>query len=162
MQRVLSPAEIALFPKDFVRRINIDAVVIFNRAHNPFARNKILVRGPRIYWPDMPMDFTRESLAVQAVLMHELCHVWQYATGRLSAARYLCDPRNWIYTYDISKGRPFESQPIEKQADLLQDWYRLNRGATAICHSSKTNAPACEDLNAFIPFRWDDAVDYLA
>jgi len=77
-KRKLTPQEIALFPSDFINQIKIDDVQLISRAHNIFAKNKILVRGNKIYWPNCPKDFTKESIDTQSMLMHELCHVWQY------------------------------------------------------------------------------------
>ena len=151
--RPLIPDEIALFPHDFTRQFDIASVRLIDRAHNPFALGKILVRGSRIYWPSAPADFTREPLARQALLMHELCHVWQYATRRLSAWRYLTRPRNWIYGYDI-RLRNFDAHAIERQADLLQDWYIINKGDLACRFAEATPRPTRDEINAVVPFHF--------
>jgi hypothetical protein len=149
--RYLTPTEIALFPDDFTRQFECARVRLINRPHNPLARGKILVRGYDIYWANYPEDFTRCALPLQALLVHELCHVWQYATGRLSAFRYLTRPRNWVYGYDIRRGA-FDAHPIEQQADLLQDWFTVNAGGPPSRYAKQTPHPSREEINAVVPF----------
>jgi len=154
--RKLLPQEIALFPKDFLSAINIENVKLISRAHNIFAKHKILVRNNKIYWPNCPKDFTKETIHKQSVLMHELCHVWQYHTHRLSAVSYLLSPKRWIYKYvfDIAKG--FDDYPTEKQANLLQDWFLANKGLAPCNYDTKKCAkPAKDQLNDVTPFTWE-------
>jgi hypothetical protein len=61
------------------------------RGHVP-----ILTRGGRIYWPGAAADFSQAPHHM-AVLQHELQHVLDFSTGRLSALGYLLNPRNWTY-----------------------------------------------------------------
>ena len=135
-------------------KIDSDNIVLINRTHNPFARGKILVRGHKIYWPDYPQDFTKTSIFRQALLMHELCHVWQYKTKRLSALKYLLRPAGWTYFYKFSPEKSFDDYPTEKQADLLQDWYLLNTGKPADNHDRATTPPTKAEINKVVPFRW--------
>lgn len=130
--------------------MDLTQVRLRSRPHNPFARNKILVRGYDIYWPDTPADFTRYDLLMQSVLIHELCHVWQYKTGRLTALRYLINPANWIYSYTFDAAKTFEDYPIEKQADLLQDWFLMNAGAEPCRY--KGIPPTLAEINETVPF----------
>ena len=156
-RRHLLDPEIKALPLGFTQAFDIRAVEFIDRAHNPFARNKILCRGPRLYWQNHPQDFTREPLIIQSLLVHELCHVWQYETGRLSAARYLLDPRNWFYAYTVRADAKFDDYPTEKQADLLQDWFLVNSGGKPLRHNSKDGSPTKDWLNAVVPFAWDAA-----
>jgi hypothetical protein len=156
--RDLTKFEISALPEGFTQAIDIASVKLINRTHNPFARNKIVCRGPKIFWPNHPKDFTRETLIIQSLLIHELCHVWQYETGRLSAARYLLDPRNWVYNYTVKDDAEFDDYPTEKQADLLQDWFLVNSGATPLRYDMKeSEAPSKGWLNDVVPFDWNDA-----
>ena len=154
--RHLSNREINALPAAFIQSFNIRDVKFIDRAHNPFARNKILCRGPCLYWQNYPADFTRETLLIQSLLVHELCHVWQYETGRLSALRYLIDPRNWQYIYDVKDAAHFDDYPTEKQADLLQDWFLVNSGHRPLRFAQKMGLkPTKAWLNAIVPFDWD-------
>lgn len=153
-RRHLSEPEIRALPKGFTESFDIRAVELIDRPHNPFARRKILCRGSRLYWPNHPKDFTRTQIIIRSLLVHELCHVWQYETGRLSALRYLIDPRNWVYTYVVRSGATFDDYPTEKQADLLQDWYLVNSGANPIRFNPKGDQPTKDWLNKTVPFEW--------
>jgi len=153
--RGLTPEEIALFPKDFKAHIDIARLRLIGRAHNPLARGKILVRGYDIYWKDYPSDFAQEPLSIQSLLMHELCHVWQYATKRLTAWTYLTQPKNWIYGYAFDPNKSFDDYAIETQADLLQDWYYMNHGTPPRRYSRDGIAPNLAQINVVVPFKWD-------
>ena len=150
--RQLKDHEIAALPVGFVQAFDVGRVTFIDRAHNPFARNKILCRGYDLYWQDHPNDFTRMPLIIQSLLVHELCHVWQYETGRLNAFRYLLDPRNWSYSYRVKPGAAFDDYPTEKQADLLQDWFLVNRGAAPTRFDRRGPTPDLKWLNAVVPF----------
>ena len=126
--RGLTEAELSLVPSEMQKAINLSLVRLINRAHNPFALNKILVRGHDIYWPQMPANFAATKITVQSLLIHELAHVWQYATGRLTAFRYVTQPRNWRYRYEVRPDARLDDYAIEAQADLVQDWFRIRRG----------------------------------
>ena len=153
--RTLTAKEINLFPPSFIGAIDIASVRLIGHAHNPFAKRKILVRNNDIYWPNYPDDFSQGNLEAQSLLMHELCHVWQYHTGRLTALRYLLKPSNWVYKYSFSPAKTFDAYPIERQADLLQDWYRLNMGALPLRYADGTPPPELSEINRVIPFIWD-------
>ena len=146
--RNLTPGERALVPEAFARELPLESVRIVLRAHNPFARNKVLVRGRRIFWPGAPADVSREGAGLQTLLVHELAHVWQYETGRLTAIRYLTDPCNWQYGYRT--GAAFESLGTEAQADLVADWWRVRRGLPPLRHIGAS--PTRDWLESTIPF----------
>ena len=150
--RHLSQSEINHLPPEFTQAFDITAVQLIDREHIPFAGNKIVCRGPRLYWQEYPRDFTREPLLIQSLLVHELCHVWQYETGRLTALRYLIDPRNWRYSYRVKDGARFDDYPTEKQADLLQDWFLMNSGAVPLRFDQNGPTPTKSWLNSVVPF----------
>ena len=146
--RALTQGERALVPAGFARELPLGAVRIVSRAHNPFARGRVLVRGRRIFWPGAPEDVSEERAGLQTLLVHELAHVWQYETGRLTALRYLADPRNWRYGYRV--GEAFEGLGTEAQADLIADWWRVRRGLSPMRHIG--DPPTREWLEAAMPF----------
>ena len=152
--RHLSKPEIAALPPGFTRSFDIKSVTFIDRAHNPFAKNKILCRGHKLYWQNYPQDFTRKPLIIQSLLVHELCHVWQYETDRLSAVRYLIDPRNWFYNYRVKEDAQFDDYPTEKQADLLQDWFLVNSGEAPLRFNANGPKPTRNWLNDIVPFEW--------
>jgi len=148
--RPLSTQEISVLPAGFTSQFDISSVRFLDRAHNPFVRNKILCRGYDLYWQKAPTNFAFESLIIQSLLMHELCHVWQYETGRLSAFRYLTNPQNWYYNYYVEAEATFDTYPIEKQADLLQDWFLVNSGMMAQRYDQKGPPPSKDWINAMV------------
>ena len=152
--RHLSATEIARLPAGFTQSFDINAVQLIDRAHNPFAKNKIVCRGPHLYWQNYPADFTRTPLLIQSLLIHELCHVWQYETGRLTAFRYLVDPRNWTYSYRVKIDADFDDYPTEKQADLLQDWFLVNSGSAPLRYDGNGPKPTKNWLNRVVPFNF--------
>lgn len=155
ISRHLTDDEIKALPAGFTGQFDIQSVELINRMHNPFARNKIVCRGVRLFWPNYPKDFTRETVIIRSLLVHELCHVWQYETGRLTAARYLLDPRNWVYNYTVAENADFDAYPTEKQADLLQDWFLVNSGSHPLRYSQNGKIPTQDWLNQVVPFNWN-------
>ena len=153
--RGLSPDEIALMPAHFISQIDVSRVRLIGRTHNPFAIGKIVARGYDLYWKNYPQDFTQEPLLACSLLVHELCHVWQYATGRLTALSYLTQPKNWIYGYEFDPHKTFIDYDIEKQADLLQDWYHMNHGGRPSRYHQTSSPPSLTQINAVVPFEWE-------
>ena len=148
--RALMAREIALVPEPLRDALDLSRVRLIDRAHNPFALGKILVRGNDIYWPRTPRDFTSASVAMQSLLIHELAHVLQYATGRLTALGYLTRPENWRYRYEVREGAQFDDYTVEAQADLVQDWFLMRRGHPPAHHRGKT--PTRDWLEGVVDF----------
>jgi hypothetical protein len=107
---------------------------------SPFARAAslwrgeapILTLGVRVFWPGLPADLSRAGSGGHiAVLQHELQHVLDFATGRLSVLRYAVDPRNWSYGYTLVEGRPFYAYGAEQRASMAEDLWRLDHGLHA-------------------------------
>ena len=86
------------------------------RGHVP-----ILTRGRRIYWPGAAADFSATPNAM-AVLQHELQHVLDFSTGRLSALGYLLNPKNW--TYRLPDNRDWRRLGAEQRAVLAERLWR--------------------------------------
>ena len=157
--RALNSAEIFLIPASFQAAIDVSKIRLIKHHHNVFVKNKIMTRNYDIWWPDCPEDFTkiisinlmRDS---QAKLMHELCHVWQYKTGRLSIGKYITNPSRWTYRYGFSPDKSFDDYPTEKQADFFEDWWRLNMGYPADNNKVGTQPPSKKAINKTIPFKW--------
>jgi len=154
-KRGLTSGEMALFPNGFITHLDMDRLRLINRTHNPFTSGKIVARGYDLYWKDYPADFTRQPLSERALLMHELCHVWQYKEGRLTAWSYLTRPKNWAYGYEFDPHKNFGDYAIEKQADLLQDWYNMNHGTVPHRRRQGSPVPSLAQINAVVPFKWD-------
>jgi hypothetical protein len=91
------------------------------RGHVP-----ILTRGHKIYWPGAPEDFSARPAAM-AILQHELQHVLDFSTGRLSALGYLFDPRNWTYRLPSPDRWDWKRLGAEQRAVLAETLWRAER-----------------------------------
>lgn len=76
-------------------------------------------------WRD---DFAAAGLAMQALFVHEMTHVWQAQRGGrwfLPLARHpFCR-----YRYALVPSRPFARYGIEQQAEIVRHAFLLSRGA---------------------------------
>ncbi|WP_293474869.1 hypothetical protein [Phenylobacterium sp.] len=104
-------------------RVRILAIPVWNRA---------FVAGPAlIVWPaaTAPRDFAREPLAAQAVLVHELTHVWQAQNGiGLLRAKLRAGDGAASYAYDLECGPAFAALNIEQQAMVVEHAFVASRG----------------------------------
>lgn len=132
MKRRLTEGERRLAESEFAQALDLDRIRIlatpwpFDRAFVPgcwFGRSWIL-------WPkrSLPADFAAASLGLQAILIHELVHVWQaqtgvnLLTGKLRAGD---GPRAYAYP-DAPCG--WEQLNIEQQAMAVEHRFRAARG----------------------------------
>ncbi len=75
-------------------------------------------------WSD---DFSKDTLELQGLLVHELTHVWQAQTrGRF----YLPLMRHPFcrYAYDLVPGRAFDRYGLEQQAEIVRHAFLARRG----------------------------------
>ena len=107
-------------------RVRILAIPAWRRA---------FVAGPGlIVWPaaTAPADFTAAEidLRTQAVLVHELTHVWQAQKGvRLILAKLRAGDGAAAYAYDLAAEIPFAAMNIEQQAMVVEHTFLASRGA---------------------------------
>ncbi len=154
--RRLTPAEIAGLPLGLAAEVDVDAIELVGAPH-PLSRLSkvlrghalILVRGRRVFWPDLPEDMSGDREAL-TILGHELVHVWQYANG-MTAARYVW--RDVIgnfggYAYRLKPDRRYEAYSYEQQAAMVEDWMRLDAGL-GVRWGRAIDKPA---LEALVPF----------
>lgn len=129
--RKLSSDERALVAEVFgasveAARVRIFAMPVWNRA--------FVAGGGLIVWParTAAKDFAAASLEHQAVLMHEMTHVWQAQTGvNLILGKLRAGDGAQAYSYDLSGDRHFPSLNIEQQAMIVQDAFLAARGGSA-------------------------------
>ncbi|MGV9010636.1 hypothetical protein [Brevundimonas sp.] len=84
-----------------------------------------------IAWParQLPADFAVAPLRLQAVLVHELVHVWQAQTGvNLLAAKLRAGDRPESYQYPVVDDCIWNGLNIEQQAMVVEHRFRLSRG----------------------------------
>ena len=77
-------------------------------------------------------DFSKEPLHRQALLIHELTHVWQTQKG---GRFYLPLMRHPFckYRYALDDGRPFERYGLEQQAEIVRHRFLADRGVAVPC-----------------------------
>lgn len=123
--RALTDFERTLLPPPLAAGVDLSAVRIFPRAHNPYAAlmRISVVRGGRIYWPGAPAEAL--SLPDRAHLAHELVHVWQYQALKRSGIELLFSR---TYRYRLDTARAFLSYGYEQQAAIVEDYVRLCGG----------------------------------
>lgn len=130
--RGLTPGERILARSEFGQSLDLDPVRIlatpwpFDRAFVPgrgFGRDWIL-------WPgsSLPADFAVAPVALQAVLIHELVHVWQARAGvNLLAGKIRAGDGPAAYRYpDAPCG--WDDLNIEQQAMAVEHRFRARRG----------------------------------
>jgi hypothetical protein len=88
----------------------------------------ILTRGDAVFWPDAPRDLCEGGPAGLATVQHELQHVLDYRTGRLTAARYLMDPREWVYAVEPTPDTRFDHLGAEQRATLAERLWLAENG----------------------------------
>lgn len=88
-------------------------------------------------------DFSRASLPLQGLFIHEMTHVWQTQTrGRwwLPLMRHpFCR-----YDYRFMAGRPFDRYGIEQQAEIVRHTFLARHGLPLVPHAG--------ELEPLLPF----------
>lgn len=127
--RLLAPGEIVLARSVFRNSITWHKVWIHRDSYLPFGlQNKNVAMAPNgeIYLRNhYREDFSKESLTLQHILIHELAHVWQRERGmhvRLRGAF------SWAARYDYElDNRPLHEYSLEQQAQIIADYFVLIR-----------------------------------
>jgi len=135
--RPLTPGEIDLARSVFGQAIDYDRVRMVQRKWWPFQPKGIVMApsGNIHFHPDSPLwseDFSRESLSLQGLFIHEMTHVRQSQTrGRF----YLPLMRHPFcrYSYSLVEGRPFGRYGLEQQAEIVRHRFLADRGAVTKC-----------------------------
>lgn len=94
------------------------------RGHTP-----VLTLGDRIFWGRAPDDCSRQPAAM-ALLQHELQHVLDYATGKMSWLSYALRPRDWTYSVPDA-GWDWKKLGAEQRAVLAERLWRAERTGAA-------------------------------
>jgi hypothetical protein len=131
--RALTAGERALAREVFGGGIDAGRVVILAL---PVWSRAFVASGRLMVWPaaTAPSDFAAPDtpLAVQAVFVHELTHVWQAQRGvNLLLSKIKAGDSDAAYAYDLTTGPGFAAMNIEQQAMVVEDAFRLSRGGHA-------------------------------
>lgn len=148
--RPLTDGEKALAREMFGSALRLGGVEIRRRKWFPFQPSGTVMApmGHIHFHPRAPHyrdDFSAAALGLQALIVHELVHVWQtQQRGRW----YLPLMRHPFcrYRYTMVPGRRFEDYGIEQQGDIVRHAFLARRGAPA------PGAPPLELLEGLLPF----------
>jgi len=131
--RGLTPGERALAVEAFDDALALDAIR-FLPAPWPFSRAFVPGRWfglDWIVWPrrTLPPDLATAPLRLQALLVHELTHVWQAQQGvNLLTGKLRAGDRPSSYEYPAGTDCAWETLNIEQQAMVVEHRFRLSRG----------------------------------
>jgi hypothetical protein len=155
MSRPLTAGEVALAKGVFGDAIDYSKVTVSDRSWGWAA----IVFGSAITFPPnhpAPRDFAHEGVRLQAWLIHELTHVWQFQTAPartlLSWASVLVSggygPGQPGYRYDLPLP-DWDALNLEQQASIVEHVFLLWRGAP--CPAAPKGA-ALKDYEGYGPF----------
>ena len=91
-------------------------------------------------------DYSREGLSLQALLLHELTHVWQ---AQRSGRYYLLMMRHPFcrYAYTVRAGWPLERYGLEQQGEIVRHLFMLRKGY------SVPGVSSLAQLESIVPFK---------
>ncbi|MBC7519844.1 MAG: vgr related protein [Sandarakinorhabdus sp.] len=146
--RPLTLAERDLAQSVFHDAIDLDAVRINNRKYWPLQPRNVTMAPDGAIWfhpkGGLYCDcFGDASVSAQALLVHELVHVWQRQKGIfLPLARHpFCR-----YDYSLKPGWPLHRYGIEQQAEIVKHAWLLRKGYIV------PGAPALSQYETMLPF----------
>ena len=126
--RKLSSGERELAREVFGSALDLDSIWIFAM---PFWRRAFVTGGRLVVWPAAGAlrDFSAAPLAVQAVFIHELVHVWQAQNGiNLLWAKLRSGDRPESYDYALTETCGMGDFNIEQQAMIVEHGFLAARG----------------------------------
>lgn len=149
-ERALTAGERALAAAVFGAALDTGPVRLRRRRFLPFQPQATVMApmGHIHFHPRSPHwreDFAAAPRGLQALLVHELVHVWQAQTR---GAWWLPLMRHPFcrYAYTYVPGKPFATYGIEQQAELVAHAFLATCGAAPDC------APPLAALRALLPF----------
>ena len=149
--RPLTACERAMAESLFGDAIDYDSVTIRHRRWWPFQpRNTLMAPCGHVHVPPKSAiwseDYSRERVGLQALLMHELTHVWQ---SQKRGKYYLPLMRHPFcrYTYAIKAGLRFERYGLEQQGEIVRHTFLLRKGIVF------PGAPPLATLESILPFK---------
>jgi hypothetical protein len=146
--RPLTPAERRLAQSVFGTALDLDAVRLHNRKYWPLQPRRITMAPNGHVWfhpkGGLFCDcFGDAPINAQALLIHELVHVWQAQSGIfLPLARHpFCR-----YDYSLKPGWPLRRYGIEQQAEIVKHAWLLRQGHAV------PGAPPLAQYESLLPF----------
>lgn len=135
--RPLTAGERALARQVFADAVDYDAVRVHHRNFVVWqgARYIITPNGHLYLGRDLRAltDFSRTNLAMQALFIHEMTHVWQHQRGVRVLWRGAWEQALHFlgfnqYRYRLQAGKAFGAYKLEQQGDILRDYFLARMG----------------------------------
>lgn len=148
--RHLTSGEQTLARSIFRDSIDLSNVTIRRRRWFPFQPAEVAMapRGHIHFHPNASAycdDFSTASLGRQALLIHEMTHVWQ---AQKNGKWWLVTHRHPFcrYDYALRPGWPLVRYGIEQQAEIVMHTFLMRQGRTV------AGAPSLSSYEAILPF----------
>ena len=148
--RPLTEGERALAASMFGTSLDLAAVTVRRRKWFPLQPRNVLMApcGHVHVHPKSEMwseDYSRERVSLQALLLHELTHVWQ---AQQRGKYYLPLMRHPFcrYDYAVRPGLKFDRYGLEQQGEIVRHVHLLRNG------HGFPGAPPLEQLETILPF----------
>ncbi|MFV5503328.1 hypothetical protein [Acinetobacter sp. 226] len=130
--RSLTPGEISICQQVFGNLIDYSTVKVMNHPYLPWqSRHVIMAPSGYIHARNLNYreDYSQESLAYQALFIHEMTHIYQYQQkinvvlkGALLQSAYFLSLRKYNpYKYQFNPNKSFSHYNIEQQGDIARD-----------------------------------------
>lgn len=130
--RSLTPGEISICQQVFGNLIDYSTVRVMNHPYLPWqSRHVIMAPSGYIHARNLNYreDYSHESLAYQALFIHEMTHIYQYQQkinvvlkGALLQSAYFLSLRKYNpYKYQFNPNKSFSHYNIEQQGDIARD-----------------------------------------
>lgn len=152
-RRALTPGERALARTVFGTALGLDGVELRRRRWWPFQSRDVIMApmGHVHFHPQADCwhaDFSRAPLALQGLLIHELCHIWQWQQGVFLPLRRHPFCR---YGYTLEPGKPFGRYGLEQQAEIVRHVFLMERGVLPASLGLPEEPPVAA-YRAILPF----------
>ncbi len=138
--RGLTPGERAFLAPLFRDAVDYEAIRIVRGRAFPMQGSRTLVTIRDIVYAPGPVycdDFAQGGPERQAILVHEVAHVWQHSNGinvvRGAVRAFFASGGRYTraYRYHLVPGRDLVEYGIEQQASILEHFF-LTRGHAAV------------------------------
>lgn len=131
--RSLTTGEVKICKTVFDNNVNYSTVRIYHESYFPFGmqpNNVAMAPNGSIYFDPKgelyEVDFSKADIHAQALLIHEMTHVWQHQQGVNVRLRGAFE-RTYNYL-PMEAGKKFNEYNIEQQGDIVRDFFYLLNG----------------------------------
>ena len=137
---------LSIFGKD----IDLENPLIFNKKYIFFQPKSIAMapNGNMYFNPKGNLyspDFSKESITMQALFIHEMTHVWQYQ-HRVNVRTKALVNRSYNYL-PMDSSKSFSDYGLEQQGEIVSDYFLMKSG-----YNFAQPMPSIKIYESLIPF----------